>query len=103
MRRIPPLFGRVGLQYARSRFRCTLESLFAGRQDRLAAGDISDNRIPAGGTPGWAVVNIYGECTWKKLILRAGLWNLSDEDYRYHGSGINSPGRSAVFGVEYVF
>lgn len=103
MRRIPPLFGRVGLQYARSRFRCTLESLFAGRQDRLAAGDISDNRIPAGGTPGWAVVNIYGEYTWKKLILRAGLWNLSDEDYRYHGSGINSPGRSAVFGVEYVF
>jgi outer membrane receptor protein involved in Fe transport len=103
MRRIPPLFGRVGLQYIRPRFQCTLEGLFADRQDRLAAGDISDNRIPAGGTPGWVVFNVYGEYVLKKLSLRMGFWNLSNEDYRYHGSGINAPGRTATLGVEYVF
>ena len=103
MRRIPPLFGRVGLEYVRSRFRCTLESLFADRQERLAASDISDNRIPTGGTPGWAVFNVYGEYALKKLSFRMGFWNLFDEDYRYHGSGINAPGRNATLGVEYAF
>lgn len=102
-RRIPPLFGRMGLRYARRGLSGTAEVLFAGKQDRLAAGDISDNRIPAGGTPGWVVGNIYVSYTWGKVTLRTGAWNLLNADYRYHGSGVNSPGRHATLAVAWSF
>ena len=40
-------------------FFATAELMFASKQDRLAQGDKDDNRIPAGGTPGWEVMHIY--------------------------------------------
>jgi outer membrane receptor protein involved in Fe transport len=112
LRRIPPTFGRVALnfskntsghQIARNEWYATLELLAAAKQDRLAAGDKSDNRIPEGGTPGWKVVNFFG--SWKRdwLRLRAGCWNIFNEDYRYHGSGINGMGRSVSVGAEVWF
>jgi hemoglobin/transferrin/lactoferrin receptor protein len=63
-------------------------------QDRLSSGDISDSRIPAGGTPGWNVINVRAGFDWKWLGISAGFNNLLDEDYRIHGSGINGYGRS---------
>jgi len=103
LRRIPPIFGRVGLNYSHEKWQLTLESLFAGKQDRLAAGDKADNRIPAGGTPSWNVVNFFGNYQWKMLTLRAGLWNIFNADYRYHGSGVNGVGRSVTAGVTVGF
>ncbi|MBK7475313.1 MAG: hypothetical protein IPI11_04560 [Haliscomenobacter sp.] len=47
-RRIPPMFGRGAVSYAYNGISLTAETLFASKQDRLAAGDKSDNRIPAG-------------------------------------------------------
>jgi outer membrane receptor protein involved in Fe transport len=96
LRRIPPVFGKVGLNYSKEKWQVTLETLFAGKQYRLAVGDKADNRIPAGGTPGWQVVNLHGYWQWKMLTLRAGLWNIFNADYRYHGSGVNGVGRSAT-------
>ncbi len=93
LRRILPLFGHFSVTYQRDQWRFTLESLFAAAQKRLAAGDKSDNRINPNGTPGWAAVNCYGEYTWKWLSLRAGVYNIFNADYRYHGSGMNAAGR----------
>ena len=103
LRRIPPIFGRVGLNYSQEKWQMTLESLFAGKQDRLAAGDKADNRIPAGGTPSWNVVNFFGNYQWKMLTIRAGLWNIFNAGYRYHGSGVNGVGRSVTAGVTVGF
>ncbi len=103
LRRIPPVFGRLGVHIFQKNWQVTLESLFAAKQDRLAAGDKSDNRIPAGGTPGWIVVNLFGNYQWKILALRAGLWNILNADYRYHGSGVNGVGRSVTAGVTVGF
>jgi outer membrane receptor protein involved in Fe transport len=118
LRRIPPLFGNVSLRYYKSQMRFRgkwtgqsiggyLEWLFAAKQDRLAAGDKADNRIPKGGTPGWNVLNFYGFWTIPKgkfnVTLRAGLWNLFNADYRYHGSGVNGVGRSVTAGVTVGF
>ncbi len=103
LRRIPPLNGRVAATYRIGRFFSSAELLFASKQDRLAAGDISDNRIPAGGTPGWEVVNLYAGYRIKSVRLNAGLQNILDEDYRTHGSGINGVGRSAWLAVNYSF
>jgi outer membrane receptor protein involved in Fe transport len=64
-------------------------------QDRLALSDQSDQRIPLGGTPGFAVVDLRAGYRWQPHFLVAGvLENLADAPYRYHGSSVNGPGRS---------
>jgi len=71
VRRIPPMFGRVSTEYSRNDIRIGAEWLAAARQDRLAAGDKSDNRIPAGGTPGWNIFNL--NASYEPGILNFGL------------------------------
>jgi hemoglobin/transferrin/lactoferrin receptor protein len=95
LRRIPPLNGKVGTTWSRGKFFVSGELLFAGMQDRLAEGDKSDNRIPAGGTPGWEVVNLFAGYQWSFVKIKTGFENIFNEDYRTHGSGINGVGRSA--------
>jgi len=94
VRRIPPLFGRITADYRYKKIWLDIEWLAAGKQDRLAQGDKDDNRIPEGGTPGWNVFNINSGYSWKILTIDLSLKNLFNIDYRYHGSGINSYGRS---------
>lgn len=103
MRRIPPNFKRVLIDYHKQQWYAKAEWLNAGKQDRLAKGDSEDNRIPAGGTPGWKVFNLYGGYYFGKILLNAGIQNLLNEDYRYHGSGINGVGRSAWVAVRWEF
>jgi outer membrane receptor protein involved in Fe transport len=95
MRRIPPLNGKIGLYYTnRTGFWGRLEYIAAGRQNRLANGDIDDSRIPDGGTPGWNILNLRGGYTWRKIEISAGINNTFNVDYRTHGSGVNGYGRS---------
>jgi len=94
-RRIPPLFGRAALEYSLKNWWIGLEFQAAGKQDRLSTGDKDDNRIPPGGTPGWDIFNINSGFTIKHLRVDLSFLNLFNVDYRFHGSGINSYGRSA--------
>ncbi len=94
--RVPPLNGRLRLAWDSSDFvRWDLRADFAGSQDRLSARDVRDNRIDPDGTAGWLTlgggVNIalQGDVD---ISLRAD--NVLDKRYRYHGSGIDAPGRS---------
>lgn len=95
LRRIPPLFGRLSVEYQLKGWWMNLEWQAAWKQDRLSAGDRDDNRIPAGGTPAWNIININASYTIQCFQVDLGLRNLFDQDYRYHGSGINGYGRSA--------
>jgi iron complex outermembrane receptor protein/hemoglobin/transferrin/lactoferrin receptor protein len=73
---------------------------WALRQTRLALNDFSDLRIPLGGTPGFAVVDLRVSYRFQeKLLLALVLENLFDSAYRYHGSSINGPGRSLSFRI----
>ncbi len=94
VRRIPPLFGRIATDFRYNNIWLNIEWLAAGKQDRLAQGDKDDNRIPEGGTPGWNIINFNSGYSWKFLAIDLSLKNLFNIDYRYHGSGINSYGRS---------
>ena len=77
----------------------------AGKADRLSTRDEGDTqRIPPGGTPGYTVLTVRGE--WQArpdLTVSAALENLTDEDYRVHGSGQNEPGLNAVVGLNWKF
>jgi hemoglobin/transferrin/lactoferrin receptor protein len=97
MRRIPPFNGRFIASYKTSAWFAAAELQFAAKQNRLAQGDKDDNRIPAGGTPGWQILNFYGGYTFHSLQFNTGLQNIFNKDYRTHGSGINGAGRSIWF------
>jgi len=98
-RRIPPLNGRIGLAYQSSGWWVRAEGLMAGAQTRLARGDVSDNRIAKGGTPGWQIINLNGGYRWQFVTISAELQNLTNEAYRTHGSGVDGVGRSVWLSV----
>ncbi len=94
MRRIPPLFGRISLEFSPSNWSFSAECLFAAKQDRLAQGDKDDNRITATGTNGWQVLNIHTGYSRNNWGIQINALNLFNQDYRTHGSGVNGVGRS---------
>lgn len=103
LRRVPPLNGYVSLKYGLAKFYVKGEMAWADTQDRLAAGDRDDNRIPLGGTPGWKAFNVYSGYQFNSIHLRLSAQNLLNADYRTHGSGINSIGRSLLISMNYDF
>jgi hemoglobin/transferrin/lactoferrin receptor protein len=102
MRRIPPLFGRLTLEYHHNMWWGGLAWMGATKQDRLAAGDKSDNRIPAGGTPVWNIFNVNAGYSMKHFRVDFTVENLFNTDYRYHGSGINGYGRYAMISIALI-
>ena len=103
LRRIPPLNGRLMTSFKKNRWHAAAELQVASFQKRLGQGDIDDNRIAKGGTPGWEVFNLFGGYSFSVLQINAGIQNIFNEDYRMHGSGINSVGRSAWLSVNFNF
>jgi hemoglobin/transferrin/lactoferrin receptor protein len=108
MRRIPPLFGRVGLRYQHvSGFWMKAEWAAAGEQDRLAAGDKSDVRIAVrledGVMPSWNILNLYAGYTYKSFTLNLIGQNLFNQAYRVYASGIDGYGRSMGLSLNIKF
>lgn len=105
--RVQPLTGQIGLRWESEDSKWWAEAVgtIAARQDRLSVLDRLDTqRIPPGGTPGYAVGSIrMGWRPCKGFDLYAACENITDEDYRIHGSGINEPGRNFVFGTKLAF
>jgi hemoglobin/transferrin/lactoferrin receptor protein len=105
--RIQPLSGLIGLRWESEDRRWFVEgsAQLARRQDRLSVGDMSDTqRIPPGGTKGYTVYTV--RAGWKPkdwLQLFAAVENISDEDYRYLGSGINEAGTNVVLSSKISF
>ncbi len=104
--RIPPTQGVVGLRWQDP---CCNQSFdffawMVRRQDRLNFQDISDKRIPDGGTPGFATLNLRWSSMYsdsQRIMLE--LENLLDRAYRVHGSGVDGAGISANIGYERLF
>jgi hemoglobin/transferrin/lactoferrin receptor protein len=102
MTRIPPLFGTAGLRFGgplSESFDGVIEPylLFARKQDRLSDLDLTDPRIPEGGTPGWATLNLRATLDYRGfLFFGLVLENLTDAKYRYHGSGVWGAGTNGV-------
>ena len=99
-----PLTGSVALRWTDSSSKYWVEGrvLAATEEDRITAADqAADNqRIPTHGTPGYIVASLHAG--WKvneNLDLTCGIENLTDQDYRNHGSGQNEAGLTGVFGA----
>lgn len=105
--RLMPLTVQVGLRYedAQGRFWGETTVVHAADADKLSFGDRRDtDRIPPGGTPGYDVWNVRGG--WQvtdRASLAILLENITDVDYRVHGSGQNQPGRNLILAFETTF
>ena len=105
LRRMPPLHGTARLLYESApRWWVEGYSLFAQDQHELNAGDITDVRIGPDGTPGFAIVNFRGGVAVPRVgTLTLGIENVADVRYKWHGSGIEGPGRNVVVGLRRTF
>jgi outer membrane receptor protein involved in Fe transport len=100
--RIPPMNASVEGRYATLAGRLYAAIVVRGAlaQRRLAPSDLSDARIPQGGTPGYAICDLRAGFRYSpQLRLNLVLENVLDTAYRVHGSSINSPGRGILLGL----
>ncbi len=105
--RLMPPSAEAGLRWQglTAKYWAEVSGKAAEKADRLSADDKRDTqRIPPGGTPGYAVCNLRtGSRVTRNLDLTVALENVLDQDYRIHGSGINEPGRNLVLTAAYWF
>lgn len=106
--RVPPAFMTIGSRWtapgAYSRFFVEVFADLMARQDRLGRFDYLDIRIPDGGTSAWQTLNLragYDAGRGGQLVL--GLFNIFDQNYRFHGSGVDAPGREFRLGYSVRF
>ena len=97
MRRMPPFFGQNKLSWHSKNKTVAIRHQFAGKQTRLAKGDIDDNRIGVLGTAQWNTIQIDAGIKWKHVALNASAINILNQKYKTHGSGVYGMGRA--FGV----
>lgn len=103
-----PLTGSLALRWTAESGKYWIEgrALAADTEDRITKADQAADyqRIPLGGTPGYLVVSVHGG--WHvndHLDLNAGIENLTDEDYRNHGSGQNEGGLNCIVGAKVMW
>ena len=105
--RLMPLTGLLGIRWISEDESWWVEGTLTmvKGQDKLSARDAGDTqRIPPGGTPGFSVISIRGgKELFEDCDLFLGLENISDKDYRTHGSGQNEPGLNAIMGIDWKF
>ncbi len=105
--RLMPLQGLLSARWTaidqRTWFEGTVWTM--GDADQLSFRDERDTtRIPADGTPGFTVLGLgAGRVLSDRVNLVVRFDNLTDVDYRVHGSGLNGPGRNLVGMVEFRF
>ncbi|MBT8035903.1 MAG: TonB-dependent receptor [Verrucomicrobiae bacterium] len=105
--RLAPLMGSMALRWTHPDETFWIEGRVtaAAKADKLSARDQGDTqRIPSGGTPMYVIASLYaGWQATDDLLLTLGLENLTDEDYRIHGSGQNEAGINAILGAKLTF
>ena len=107
--RIPPAQGTLGLRWRSSDARSwwSMYAWMVRNQDRLdTVRDVTDERIPAGGTPGYTTLNMraghaFGDAQQHRVSL--SLENLTDKSYLVHGSGVYGTGFTARFGYSLAY
>ena len=105
MAKIPPLSGFAEARWWGSKraWWIAYRLGWATFQDRLAARDLEDSRIPPGGTPGFTTHSLVASATFARdFSVSLGLENLTDALYRTHASGVDAPGRHVWVGIAVV-
>jgi hemoglobin/transferrin/lactoferrin receptor protein len=107
MSHIPPLFGKLNLNYNFKKFEFQILNNFnAEKINKLFGQGNTDNPLEASpmGYPSWWVINTQvGYQHRGSLNLSLGLYNLLDVHYKVFASGISAPGRSIMASAKLSF
>lgn len=105
--RLMPFTTLLGLRWEPpgGRLWAQVEWVHAEKADRLSLQNETDTqRIPPGGTPGYDVLHVRaGYRLLRGVDVLLAVENLTDENYRIHGSGVNEPGLNVVLGLDMRF
>ena len=105
--KLPPLNGSGQIRWDDPDSTLWVEGVvtYADRQDHLNPLDELDTqRIPPDGTPGFVVYGMRGGFSpLERLDVALALENVTNRDYRLHGSGVNEPGTNLVASLRYRF
>lgn len=105
--RLMPPTAQIGARWQMESGKYWAEAVsdMAAKADKLSSDDQRDTqRIPPGGTPGYAVFHVRtGTQLTKNVELSLALENIFDKDYRIHGSGVNEPGRNLILMANCTF
>ena len=103
--RLMPFTGSVAVRWQanHSSFWLGARVTAASRADRLNSADRGDtSRIPPDGTPSYVHLMLNGGYQASEhLEFFLTLDNVTDIDYRVHGSGLNEPGINAILGGQW--
>jgi hemoglobin/transferrin/lactoferrin receptor protein len=114
---IPPLFGKLALQYQSKKFFAETYALFNGWKRITSMNpDGEDNAqyaAPSGYTPGqtvpdgfpsWYTINFKSGYNFNEHFqLQFGIENLLDRNYRYFASGFSAAGRNFIVALRGSF
>ncbi len=99
---IPPIFGRIGIQFNATKFKSELFSNFSGWKylsQYSSSGEDNLQYATPDGMPSWYTINLRtGYDINKTFTVQVGIDNILDLQYRTFASGINAPGRN-IFGT----
>ena len=107
MSHIPPLFGKLNLNYIFKKFEFQILNNFNGEKiNKLFGPGNTDNPLEASpmGYPSWWVINTQlGYQYRESLNLSLGMYNLMDVHFKTFASGISAPGRSLMVSAKLSF
>ncbi len=103
--RIPPVNGHSRLTWQARRWMWVEAAMIAGMdQKRLAPADKTDTRIGPNGTAGFGALHLRAGFSGRLLSgLSVSLENVTNQRYRFHGSGFDRPGINLVVGYSRPF
>ncbi len=100
---IPPLFGRLALNYKSHQFKTSIYTKFSAWKHVWDYSPTSVDNLDEAtidGTPAWATLNLNLSYNFNKyLSATLGVENIVDTHFRPFGSGISASGRNFVFSL----
>lgn len=107
MSKIPPTMGLLGVKWTELSGKQWIQAELKGadKQDRLSPLDKLDTqRIPPDGTPGYVIYNMRGGAKLSEVFqVSIAVENITNRDYRVHGSGNNESGTNFIVSLEGKF
>lgn len=103
---IPPLYGRLGLEYTHGNWNHIFSALFNGEKPIDLYGGSADNieNATADGTPAWSTLSFFTSYEFtNSFSFTLGVENILDKHYRPFASGISGAGRNFVLSAAYTW
>lgn len=100
---IPPIFGKIALNYQYKKWQATVWSLYNSRKKVEGYNPTGSDKLEFAnpdGLPAWMTINIRTAYQINQNIkIQFAIENILDKNYRIFASGISAPGRNLILTI----